>query len=56
MATVIQKAPTPVRLPDELKAWLKEKSSENLRSLSNEIIMRLELSRKTEGSKQNADS
>lgn len=41
-------APTPVRIPEELKQWLKCKAAENYRSLNGEIIARLEQSRKAE--------
>ena len=39
---------TNVRLPDELKTWLLEKAGENRRSLTSEVIVRLESTRKTE--------
>ena len=39
---------TNVRLPDELKEWLLEKAGENRRSLTSEVVMRLEQSRKAE--------
>jgi len=41
-------APTPVRLPFELKKWLKHQAVDNCRSLNGELIHRLELSRKQE--------
>lgn len=41
-------APSPVRIPDELKQWLKHKAVDNFRSLNGEIIARLEQSRKAE--------
>lgn len=40
--------PTPVRLPDELKQYLKHAAVDNRRSLSNEVIHRLEQTRKKE--------
>lgn len=39
---------TNVRLPDELKEWLLEKAGENRRSLTSEVVTRLEQSRKAE--------
>lgn len=41
-------APSPVRIPEELKKWLKHKAIDNFRSLNSEIIARLEQSRKAE--------
>lgn len=41
-------APSPVRIPAELKQWLKHKAVDNFRSLNSEIIARLEQSRKAE--------
>lgn len=43
-----QRAPSPVRIPEELKIWLKHKAVDNFRSLNSEIIARLEQSRKSE--------
>lgn len=37
--------PTPIRLPDELKTWLKHQAIDNRRSLNSEIQVRLEQSR-----------
>lgn len=42
------RAPSPVRLPEELKKWLKHKAVDNYRSLNSEIVARLEQSRKAE--------
>lgn len=42
------RTPTPVRLPDELRQWLKHKAIDNFRSLNGEIVARLEQSRKAE--------
>lgn len=42
------RAPSPVRLPEELKQWLKHKAVDNYRSLNGEIVARLEQSRKAE--------
>lgn len=41
-------APTPIRLSEELKQWLKHKAVDNFRSLNSEIASRLEASRKAE--------
>lgn len=41
-------APSPVRLPEDLKQWLKHKAIDNFRSMNSEIIARLEQSRKAE--------
>jgi hypothetical protein len=38
--------PTPVRLPDDLRLYLKHAAVDNRRSLTNEIAMRLEESRR----------
>lgn len=38
--------PTPVRIPDELYVWLKHQSVDNRRSLTAEIVLRLEESRR----------
>lgn len=40
-----QPKPTPVRLPDDLRIWLKHECVDNERSLNSEIIYRLEQSR-----------
>lgn len=32
-----QQAPTPIRLPEELKEWIKERANANLRSVNAEI-------------------
>lgn len=37
-------SPTPVRLPDELRIWLKHQAIDNRRSLNSEITIRLEQS------------
>lgn len=46
--------PTPVRLPDELRAWLHHQAIDNRRSLNGEITIRLEQSRdkQTQGAAQ----
>ena len=40
-----QPAPTPVRLPADLRIWLKHQAVDNHRSLNQEIAHRLEQSR-----------
>lgn len=40
--------PLVVRLPDELKSWLKHQAIDNRRSLTSEIQIRLEQSRSQE--------
>lgn len=40
--------PTSIRLPDSLKSWLKHRAVDNYRSLTSEIIARLEESKKRE--------
>lgn len=40
-----QLAPTPIRLSDEMKNWLREEAEHNHRSLNGEVIARLEASR-----------
>lgn len=42
---------TNLRMPKELKQWLLERAGENRRSLTSEVVMRLEASRKAEVSK-----
>lgn len=49
-----QLTPSPVRLPEDLKAWLKIKAAENFRSMNSEVIARLEQSRKEEIGEQAA--
>jgi predicted HicB family RNase H-like nuclease len=44
-------APFGVRMPEELKEYLKQAAAENCRSLNTEIIFRLEESRKSMVSK-----
>lgn len=48
MKQEMQRVPSPVRIPEELKQWLKHKAVDNFRSLNGEIIARLEQSRKAE--------
>jgi len=44
-----RKIPTlQVRLPEDLKVWLKHKSVDNRRSLNSEVVARLEESREKE--------
>lgn len=43
-----QQAPTPIRMADDLKEWLKVEAAANQRSLNGEVIARLEASRKTD--------
>lgn len=49
-------APSPMRLPPDLKDWLKHKAIDNRRSLNNEVVHRLEASRKNEDSTEGAQS
>lgn len=42
------KKPLGVRLPDELKQWLKHRAVDNRRSLNSEILVRLEESKRNE--------
>jgi hypothetical protein len=44
--------PTGVRLPDELRKWLKHQSIDNHRSLNSEIIFRLEESQRNQAEKE----
>jgi hypothetical protein len=46
MSKTEQIKPTPVRLPDELRIWLKHQSIDNRRSLNSEIVIRLEQSQR----------
>jgi hypothetical protein len=41
-------APSPVRLPPELKDWLKHRAIDNRRSMNSEVVARLEESRRRE--------
>lgn len=43
-----QQAPTPVRLPEDLKTWLKVRAEENFRSVNAEVIAILMAARKQE--------
>lgn len=44
-----QLAPTPVRIPPDLKEWLKENAATNLRSVNAEIIaLLLDVKRRSE--------
>ena len=47
-------APSPVRLPQELKDWLKHKAIDNRRSFNSEVLARLEESQKAEVQHANA--
>jgi len=38
-------APSPVRLPQELKDWLKRRAIDNRRSMNSEVVARLDESR-----------
>lgn len=40
--------PTPVRIPDDLRIWLKHKCVDNRRSLTAEIVFRLEQTKRQE--------
>jgi hypothetical protein len=46
--------PTPVRLPDALRIWLKHQSVDNRRSLTAEIVLRLEESQRQQLKKEGA--
>lgn len=48
MVAVKQLPITPLRLPPDLKIWLKHQATNNRRSLNAEIIVRLEESRQKE--------
>ena len=37
--------PSPVRLPEDLKDWIKHQAVRNKRSMNSEIVVRLEQSR-----------
>lgn len=43
-----QQTPTPIRMPDDLKKWLRHQAVDNSRSLNEEIIQRLQDSRTRE--------
>lgn len=45
-------SPSPVRIPQELKDWLKHKAIDNRRSFNSEIVARLERSWREEVAKQ----
>ncbi|WP_426391927.1 Arc family DNA-binding protein [Variovorax sp. R-27] len=42
-------APSPIRLPPDLKDWLKHQAINNHRSMNSEVIARLEESRARQG-------
>ncbi|MCU7372872.1 Arc family DNA-binding protein [Paucibacter sp. O1-1] len=44
--------PSPMRLPVDLKTWLKHRAIDNRRSLNSEVTVRLEESRRREESEQ----
>lgn len=44
----VQPAPSPIRLPQDLKDWLKHRAVDNRRSFNSEVLMRLEQSREAE--------
>lgn len=46
MEAKTQLKPTPVRIPDELRIWLKHQCIDNRRSLNSEIVLRLEQSQR----------
>ena len=47
-----QPKPTPVRMPDELRIWLKHQCIDNRRSLNSEIVQRLEQSQRQQLQKE----
>ncbi|WP_084085590.1 Arc family DNA-binding protein [Cupriavidus sp. USMAA2-4] len=47
-------ASSPVRLPVDLKNWLKHKAIDNGRSFNSEVVMRLQESRQREEAAKNA--
>lgn len=47
-----QPKPTPVRMPDELRIWLKHQCIDNRRSLNAEIVQRLEQSQRQQLQKE----
>lgn len=49
-----QPTPTPVRLADDLRLWLKHQAVDNHRSLNQEIAHRLEQSRKQQEAQREA--
>jgi len=46
-----RRSPVSVKLSDELESYLREKAKTGFRSLSKEIVMRLEMTRNEEGQK-----
>lgn len=49
-----QITPFPVRMPVELKDWLQQRATQNLRSMNNEIITLLMEAQKREHAHENA--
>ena len=49
-----QQSPTPIRMPDELKAWVEERARESLRSVNNEVLFILMKERKKVKDNKNA--
>lgn len=43
--TSTTKSPTPLRMPDELKEWIKASAEANRRSVNSEIVTLLEMAR-----------
>ncbi|EIM1708946.1 hypothetical protein ACSZNH_09120 [Aeromonas dhakensis] len=49
-----QQQPTSIRMPDDLKAWVRGKAKTSMRSVSNEVVFILMQVRQKEEGKQNA--
>ena len=45
-------APSPIRLPEDLKVWLKHQAVDNRRSFNGEVLIRLEQSRAQQEAQQ----
>lgn len=48
-------APSPVRIPQDLKDWLKHRAIDNRRSFNSEVLSRLEISRQQEVATQRTE-
>ena len=49
-----QQPPMGIRLPDDLRAWIKQVAAASRRSVNSEVIVRLEASRKADQDQQQA--
>jgi len=46
MKSIKQTSPTGIRIPEDLKEWLKDQARANVRSLNSEVVFHLEQAKK----------